>query len=61
VVEHGGDSRATCSGRENLANAALLPVVPPSAGEQRLSDLYRKKGLQALIEELKKFSGLRTG
>jgi hypothetical protein len=32
-----------------------------SAGEQRLSDLYRKKALQALIEELKKFCGLRTG
>jgi hypothetical protein len=41
--------------RENLQNAALLRVLAPSAEEQRLSDLYKKKGLSALIEELRKF------
>lgn len=41
--------------RQNLENAALLNIVAPSAEEQRLTDLYRRKGLNALIEELKKF------
>jgi hypothetical protein len=30
-------------------------VIAPSPEEQRLSQIYNKKGLQALIEELKKF------
>jgi hypothetical protein len=30
-------------------------VVGPSPEEQRLVQLYRKKGLTVLIEELKKF------
>jgi hypothetical protein len=41
--------------RQNLENAAVLNIVSPSAEEQRLTDLYRRKGLPALIEELKKF------
>ena len=40
--------------RASLANAQLLRVLAPSLEEQRLTDLYRKKGLQALVEELKK-------
>jgi len=41
--------------RQNLEQAQLLKVLPPSNEEQRLSDLYRTKGIAALIEELKKF------
>jgi hypothetical protein len=33
----------------------LRKVLEPSAEEQRLSDLYRRNGLDALVEELKKF------
>ena len=41
--------------RNNLLDAQLLRLVPPSPEEQRLSDLYRTKGLNALVEELRKF------
>jgi hypothetical protein len=30
-------------------------VLAPSPEEQRLSDLYRRRGLAALVSELKKF------
>ena len=36
-------------------NALLLKVLPPSAEEQRLTDLYRKRGIDALAAELGKF------
>jgi hypothetical protein len=49
------DGKMWVPNRQNLENAALLNVLAPSAEEQRLSDLYRKKGIQALVEELKKF------
>jgi hypothetical protein len=49
------DGKLWVPSRQNLENAALLSVVPPSAEEQRLSTLYNRKGLQALIDELKKF------
>lgn len=41
--------------REALANAQLLGIVAPSPEEQRLMDLYRKKGPKALADELHKF------
>ncbi|MFN0168203.1 MAG: hypothetical protein ACKV22_17395 [Bryobacteraceae bacterium] len=41
--------------RRSLANHQLLRIVAPSAEEQRLAELYRRKGLQALMDELKKF------
>ena len=41
--------------RQDLESSLLLKVLPPSAEEQRLSDLYRKRGLDGLVEELKKF------
>jgi hypothetical protein len=49
------DGKVWVPNRQNLENAQLLKVLPPSNEEQRLSDLYRTKGLAALIEELKKF------
>ena len=38
-----------------LSDGPLLGLLPVSPEEQRLSELYRTKGLQALIEELGKF------
>lgn len=49
------DGKVWIPNRQNLETAALLNIVAPSAEEQRLTDLYRRKGLTALIEELKKF------
>lgn len=41
--------------RKQLDAPELRSVVAPSPEEQRLSSLYKRKGLSALIEELKKF------
>ena len=41
--------------RQALMNDRLLPLVAPSPEEQRLTDLYRNKGLAGLIAELKRF------
>ncbi len=41
--------------RKALTEQSLLGVIPVSAEEQRLSQLYRTKGLHALVEELRKF------
>jgi hypothetical protein len=41
--------------RSTLDQPRLRQVVAPSPEEQHLSQIYNKKGLQALIEELKKF------
>jgi hypothetical protein len=41
--------------RKQLEDPELRMVVAPSPEEQRLSSIYKKKGLDALIEELKKF------
>ncbi len=41
--------------RAALAGPRLSRVVAPSPEEQRLTDLYRRKGLAAVIEELNKF------
>jgi hypothetical protein len=49
------DGKVWVPNRQSLENAALLRVLAPSSEEQRLSDLYRKKGLQSLVDELKKF------
>mgnify|MGYP003352136463 CR=1 FL=1 len=43
------------SSRQNLVNAQLLTVVAPSPEEQRLTELYRKKGIAALAAELSRF------
>jgi anti-sigma factor RsiW len=41
--------------RRELDDPQLRRVIAPSPEEQRLSQIYNKKGLIALIEELKKF------
>ncbi len=49
------DGKMWVPSRENLQDPALLKVVPPSAEEQRLADIYLKKGIDGLIAELGKF------
>jgi len=39
--------------RTALADPRLRRVLPPSPEQQRLAELYRRQGLQALIEDLK--------
>ena len=41
--------------RGTLDDPRLRSLVAPSPEEQRLEQIYRKKGLNALVEELKKF------
>jgi hypothetical protein len=41
--------------RSALTDANLGRVVPPSPEEQRLMQIYRKRGISGLVEELKKF------
>jgi hypothetical protein len=49
------DGKVWIPNRTALQLSGLLRVVAPSPEEQRLSDLYRTKGLTVLVEELKKF------
>ncbi len=41
--------------RQTLVNAHLLGVLAASAEEQRLTEIYRKRGLAALVAELNRF------
>jgi len=41
--------------RTALGDARLQHALAPSAEEQRLTGIYRRKGLSAVVEELKKF------
>ncbi len=41
--------------RRDLTEGSLLGVLPASPEEQRLAELYRTKGLQALVDELSRF------
>jgi hypothetical protein len=41
--------------RAALSDPRLSRLLPPSPEQQRLADLYRKRGLAALLSELKKF------
>jgi len=49
------DGRVWVPNRAALQSSGLLRVVAPSPEEQRLVDLYRTKGLSAVVEELRKF------
>jgi len=49
------DGKIWVSNRQNLDNTLLLRVLPPSAEEQRLTDIYRKRGIDGLAAELGKF------
>jgi hypothetical protein len=41
--------------RQTLESDGLLRLLAPSAEEQRLTDLYRRNGINALLEDLKKY------
>jgi hypothetical protein len=49
------DGKVWVPNRQSLDNPALERAMPPSAEELRLSDLYVRKGLDGLLEELKKY------
>jgi hypothetical protein len=49
------DGKMWVPDRAGLEKEYLLGLLPPSNEEQRLSDLYRKKGINALMEELKRY------
>jgi hypothetical protein len=49
------DRKVWVPNRAALQDSQLLRIVAASPEEQRLADLYRTKGLNALIEELRKF------
>jgi hypothetical protein len=49
------DGKVWVPNRQSLENAALLKVLAPSAEEQRLTDIYRKRGIDGLVQELNKF------
>jgi hypothetical protein len=48
------DGKVWAPSRQDLDNPELRNVLAPSAEEQRLTDVYRGKGLDALLQELKK-------
>jgi hypothetical protein len=50
-----GDGKVWVPARAALAEPRLSRVLAPSSEEQRLTGIYRRKGLAALTEELKKF------
>jgi len=50
-----GDGKLWVPSRQDLESTALLKLLPPSAEEQRLSNIYLSKGLPAVVDELKKF------
>jgi len=50
------DGSVWVPGRAALADPNLEKALAPSAEEQRLTNLYRKKGLPALVDELKRFA-----
>ena len=49
------DGKVWVPNRTSIENARLLGVLAPSPEEQRLTDMYRTRGINALIEELRKF------
>jgi len=49
------DGKMWVPSRADLGDPRLQSVLAPSPEEQRLVQLYRKKGLTALVDELKKF------
>jgi hypothetical protein len=49
------DGKIWVPNRQNLENAVLLKVLPLTPEEERLIDIYRRRGPQALIAELNKY------
>jgi hypothetical protein len=49
------DGKLWVPSRADLERNSLVKVLPASAEEQRLGDLYLKRGLEALVQELRKY------
>jgi hypothetical protein len=49
------DGKVWVPARQSLDSAVLLKVLPPSAEEQRLADIYRKHGIDGLVAELNRY------
>ncbi|MBZ5583768.1 MAG: hypothetical protein LAQ30_16465 [Acidobacteriia bacterium] len=49
------DGKVWVPNQEDLEGNSLRRLLAPSAEEQRLMDLYKRKGLAALVEELQKY------
>lgn len=49
------DGHVWVPSRKDLDSSPLLRVTAPSPEEQRLADIYSKKGLQALVTELNRY------
>jgi len=48
------DGKVWVPSRQSIESTALEQVLPPSAEEQRLTSLYTRKGLDAVVQELSK-------
>jgi hypothetical protein len=48
------DGKIWVPSRRNLDDPTLRKALPPSLGEQRLTDIYRNKGMPALLQELER-------
>jgi hypothetical protein len=49
------DGKVWVPSRQNLDQGVLRRIVPPSNEEQRLTELYVKRGLPALVQELSRY------
>jgi hypothetical protein len=49
------DGKVWVPSREDLKSSALLRIMAPSPEEQRLADIYSKRGLAALVSELNRY------
>jgi hypothetical protein len=49
------DGKVWVPNRQNLENPFLVKILAPSIEEERLASLYVRKGVDAVVEELKKF------
>ncbi len=49
------DGQVWVPSRKELSSSPLLRIMAPSSEEQRLGDLYAKKGLAALVAELARY------
>ena len=49
------DGKVWVPNRQNLDDPLLTKVLAPSVEEERLTNLYVNKGIDAVVEELKKF------
>jgi len=49
------DGKVWVPDRESLKDPQLRKAVAPSDEEMRLADIYQKRGIGGLVEELEKF------